>query len=204
MTAPYATQDAAIPSAAPATWRSPGTWLLIAANLVPLVGVLFFGWEMSQLFLLYWFESAIVGACNVLKLLLIGGAKAVPLCVFFTLHYGGFMAGHFVFLSLFFLGGNVASLSTLPSLLVRLWPAILALAISHGFAFWDNFLRSGEYRRRPLGRQMGEPYTRIMVMQATIIFGGFLAEAFGTPVAALALLVALKTGMDLRAHLKRG
>jgi hypothetical protein len=199
MNLPYATQDSLTSVTAPATWRSPSTWFLIAANLVPLAGVLFFGWEMGQLFLLYWFESAIVGGYNVLKMLLIGGVKAVPLCLFFTVHYGGFMAGHLLFLSLFFLGGD---LSTLPGLLIRLWPAILALVLSHGFAFWDNFLRQGEYRDRSLIAQMAEPYARIVVMQVTIIIGGFLIEALGTPVAALVLLIALKIAADLRGHLR--
>jgi hypothetical protein len=207
MNLPYAMQEFMTPAAAPATWRSASTWLLIAANLVPLCGVLFFGWEMSELFLLYWCESAIVGAYNVLKMLLIGGIKAWPLCVFFTIHYGGFMAGHLVFLSIFFLGGtHDGSLSGLPSVLAgivgRLWSALLALVISHGFAFWDGFVRQGDYRRRSLNQQMGEPYGRIMVMQVTIILGGFLAQELGSPLAALVLLIALKIGADLRAHFK--
>jgi hypothetical protein len=206
MNAPYASRDPQS-AVAPASWHSFSTWLLITANLVPLAGVLWFGWEMSELFLLYWLESAIVGGYNVLKLLLIGGAKAVPLCVFFTIHYGGFMAGHLLFLSFFFLGSpDDFSFSRLPSLLVgivvRLWPAVLALVVSHGFAFWDDFLRQGSYRNRTLGTQMAEPYGRIMVMQVTIIFGGFLVEALGTPLAALVLLIVLKIGADLRAHLK--
>jgi hypothetical protein len=47
---------------------------------------------------------------------------------------------------------------------------------------------------------MMAPYRRIIVMHLTIIFGGWLVLLLETPAPALALLVALKTVVDLRAH----
>ena len=35
--------------------------LLIVANLVPLVGVLCFGWDLTTLVALYWAENGVVG-----------------------------------------------------------------------------------------------------------------------------------------------
>ena len=43
---------------------------------------------------------------------------------------------------------------------------------------------------------------RIVVMQLTIIGGGFLALALGSPAWALALLVVLKTAADAASHLR--
>lgn len=48
--------------------------LLIVANLVPLVGVLFFGWSLLTILVLYWVENGIVGLWNIPKILLAQGA----------------------------------------------------------------------------------------------------------------------------------
>jgi len=37
------------------------TGSLILSNLVPLFGVLFFGWSISTILILYWSENAIIG-----------------------------------------------------------------------------------------------------------------------------------------------
>ncbi len=43
--------------------------MLVAANLVPLVGVLAWGWQVFEVVVLYWFENVVIGAINVLKML---------------------------------------------------------------------------------------------------------------------------------------
>jgi hypothetical protein len=49
---------------------------------------------------------------------------------------------------------------------------------------------------------MGQPYARVVVLHLTIIGGGFLVMALGAPVLGLLLLVVLKIGVDLAAHLR--
>lgn len=44
-------------------------WALIAANCVPLFGVLFFGWDTFSIVVVYWTENVVIGAINVLKML---------------------------------------------------------------------------------------------------------------------------------------
>ena len=48
--------------------------LLILANLIPLVGVVLFGWSLWTILVLYWVENGIVGFWNVPKLLLAQGS----------------------------------------------------------------------------------------------------------------------------------
>jgi hypothetical protein len=48
---------------------------------------------------------------------------------------------------------------------------------------------------------MAQPYGRIIVLHLTTLLGGFAASAAGQPLYALVVLVFLKTGLDLRAHL---
>ena len=83
-----------------------------------------------------------------------------------------------------------------------LWPALLALFLSHGYSFMVNFIGRGEYRNRTLNKQMSEPYTRIILMHLVIIFGGALSAAVGEATPTLVLLIAAKIAVDLRAHLK--
>ncbi len=87
--------------------------LLIAFNLVPLAGVLFWGWNAYSLLVLYWVENGIVGAFNVPKILLARGAVTAPgttvginvpgaasralIVPFFLVHYGMFWVVHGIF-----------------------------------------------------------------------------------------------------------
>ena len=48
--------------------------LLLLANLIPLVGVLFFGWSLLTILVLYWLENGIVGFWNVPKIILAKGS----------------------------------------------------------------------------------------------------------------------------------
>ncbi len=78
--------------------------------------------------------------------------------------------------------------------------AAAALFLSHGVSFFVNFLGKEEYLTVSPDRQMTEPYSRVVVVHVTILAGGFLADSLGAPLAALILLVLLKTVMDLLAH----
>jgi len=48
---------------------------LLAANAVPLIGVLLLGWSMQGLLVVYWLESGVIGALNVPKILHAHGAE---------------------------------------------------------------------------------------------------------------------------------
>jgi hypothetical protein len=92
---------------------------LILANAIPIVGVLFFGWSLMTILVLYWIENGIVGLWNIPRMLLARGPDPVPqgvptavlsggcqrliLIPFFIVHYGIFWLGHGFLL--FFLAG---------------------------------------------------------------------------------------------------
>jgi hypothetical protein len=181
---------------------------LVAANLVPLAGALFLGWDLAAIMLLYWAESAIIGVFNLAKMIAVGGWGAVGIGVFFCVHFGGFMAGHFIFISALFLQAAPDtemvsnSAAGIMQMFLPLWPALLALCLSHGYSFVVNFLGRGEYKNKKLNKQMSEPYGRIILMHLVIIFGGALSMAMGQATPALVLLIAAKIAVDVRAHLK--
>lgn len=79
--------------------------------------------------------------------------------------------------------------------------AVLALGISHGLSYSFNYLGRGEYRRTSPAGQMFAPYGRLVVLHITIIVGGMAIAFTGAPAVALAILVVLKTLMDIGFHL---
>jgi hypothetical protein len=79
---------------------------LILVNLVPLAGVLWFGWRMFDVLMLFWMESIVIGVVNLLRMAVrlfgAGELKGVVLIPFFTVHYFGFCAAHGLMLVLVF------------------------------------------------------------------------------------------------------
>ena len=190
------------------SWTSGSGVALMIANLIPLAGVLLLGWDLGEVITLFWAENAVIGLYTLLKLVVVARWGALLFGPFFLGHYGGFMAAHFLFIYQLFVRGieqsapEVHAFTALADLFLPLWPALLALVVSHGISFYANFLKHKEYLGRTAAEQMGEPYKRIVVLHVTIIFGGWVILLLGSPLPALVLLVALKTGVDLAAHRK--
>jgi hypothetical protein len=181
---------------------------LVGANIVPLAGVLFLGWDLGTVMLLFWAENAVIGFYNLLKLAVVAKWGFLFVGPFFLGHYGGFMAGHFMFVYYLFVRGlnNAASELSATSELLQLahavWPALAMLLISHGISFRMNFVGKREFEGRTVNEQMSEPYKRIMILHVTIIFGGWIVMLLGNAVGALLFLVIIKTIVDLAAHRK--
>jgi hypothetical protein len=187
---------------------------LVAANLVPLVGAVFFGWDVFPVVFVFWAENVILGAFNVLKMITAsvrGGADLGArffLVPFFCFHYGMFCLVHGIFVVALFGRGLIEAHGPPgPGLFLDalsrqgLWWAVVGLAVSHGVSFVANYLLGGERDRVTLDRLMIQPYGRIVVLHLAILGGGFLIMALGSPWYGLALLVLLKIGLDVRAHL---
>lgn len=183
------------------------TIALLLANLVPLAGAAFGGWSAYELLLLYWAENVVIGLFQILRIgsvaLLRGQLGQAGLIPFFALHYGLFAFVHGMVVTGSFAPPGAEGLG--PAIALLLSPsgqllALLALAASHGFSFVVNFLGAAEWREAEMPALMKQPYARVVVLQLAILGGGAAAMALGEPLAALILLVALKTAVDLAAH----
>lgn len=196
---------------------------LIVANLVPLVGVLFYDWRLLDVMMVYWLENGVIGTFNLARMVTAGRAPAAAVFFgpFFTVHYGMFWLVHGVFVvTLFGPGGFVGSAPGVPdAALVSgsaavlhlpitgavplssgvLW-AVASVALSHGASFVQNWFLGGERRRTSPADLMRRPYARVLVLHVTLLAGGFAVTALGRPVLALVLMVLLKIAMDVRAH----
>jgi hypothetical protein len=194
--------------ASPVTLTSASTLALIIANLFPVAGTIFLGWNLSDVMVLYWAESAVIGFFNVCKIVVIGRWMALLAGPFFIGHFGGFMAIHFLFIYTIFvkdlqgMGASGGDLADVAQLFVNLWPALALLFISHAYSFFTNFFGRGEYRRRTVKDQMSEPYSRIVFMQLVLIFGGGLSLVLGQTGPVLIAVIGLKIYFDVKAHIK--
>lgn len=198
---------------APSDEKPVSAWVLVAANLLPLYGVLFWSWEVFPLLALFWMENVLIGVLNAARMLLIDPADAalwaakLLMVPFFCVHYGMFTAVHGVFVFSMFGKYGTQGLEVLaPAARAaadwNLWLPLGALAASHLFSFFWNFLARGEYLRGGLQAQMMKPYGRVVVLHLAILIGGAAAMALGSPLWALLVLLAVKIAVDLRAHLK--
>jgi hypothetical protein len=196
------------PEEAPPSVTSPSGIALIAANLAPLGGVLFLGWDLTSIVVLFWAESAVIGFYTVAKMAIVGRLAAIVAAPFFVGHFGGFMSGHFLLIYALFVRGASATgpppgvREAMLQIFDPLWTPLAGLFISHGISFFDNFLGRREYERARMKDLMTAPYSRIVIMQLALIFGGWIVLLLGDPVPALALLVLLKTAIDFSAHRK--
>jgi len=184
--------------------------ILIISNIIPLAGVLFFHWELIDILLLYWLESAIIGFFNIFRLVMVEARTSMLMVPFFTMHYGIFMFGHFFFIVLinylpnpqasvpFEIVMNDLRLFVLP----RLYLPFLAIFFSHGYSFITNFIGNKEYRLSKTSDLMSAPYKRVIIMQFALIAGSFSFVAFNRPAYTLLILIVLKIIIDLTTHLK--
>ncbi|MGD8342398.1 MAG: DUF6498-containing protein [Desulfobacterales bacterium] len=203
---------------------------LMVANLVPLIGVVFLGWDAAAIVLLYWLENLIIGFFNIFRMLLVKVEsrsrqfQKLFMIPFFCVHFGGFCAVHGVFLLVFFKIGSpddamadsgawlgpLIFLQLLYGVVMQLWhsrppglewPAV-GLFVSHGISFIKNFINGQQYLSLKMKDIMMRPYKRIILMHVAIIIGGVLIMKLGSPLALLCVLILLKIGLDIWLHVK--
>lgn len=185
--------------------------VLVCANALPVIGVFFLGWSVFPILVLYWFENVVIGVMNVLRMATAQPASgiswfaklfAIP---FFCVHYGMFTFVHGMFVFALFGPHGTKAMATIANFrdVVReyglVW-AVVVITTSHVVSFIWNYLRGGEFRNASINVLMSQPYARVMVMHFVVLGGGFLIAALHEPRWAVALLVVLKTAIDLKSH----
>lgn len=137
--------------------------LLVLVNLIPLVGVLFFDWQVIELMVLFWAENVVIGVLYIARLVVLYRTRQqgslLFSIVFFTFHFGAFCLGHLVFILSLFHPGDPSGFSVLVLLL-----PLAALLVSHLMSFQLNFIGQGEYRRVDEQSLMIGPYKRVVVL----------------------------------------
>lgn len=209
--------------------QKPSVLILIIVNIIPLIGVLFFGWNVFAILLLYWFESAIIGFFNIIKMSIVvrrtlmddvninfgtgvqelgklNKIMSVISIPFFILHFGIFMIVHLIFILLFFSMNSSAHMdffqafAAIPSILGTAIIGAFFLFLSHLYSFIFTYMRKNEYVNERLFDLSLGPYSRVIIMQAVLFGSGFAATGLGAPSILIALMVILKIIFDIESH----
>ncbi len=204
----------------------PSTLILIAANAVPIAGILFWHWDAFLLLLLYWMETAILGFWTMVAVAIspekamgpLGKGKSrIGMIAFLLLHAGIFMGVHFMILWDLFAGGwasrihGIVDFFRLIVIGQDLWLPLLVLFLVRGLVVLATILEpkwlpgwspqpapavSDSETAFPISGPLFGFYARIIVMQLALIFGGVIAVLAGAG-ASLIVLVIIKTAIDL-------
>lgn len=178
--------------------------VLVLANLLPLVLVSAGAWDLVDVVYFYWSETLVVGFYNLLRIVTVPHVPfraRFALGLFFSAHYGGFCFIAMLFLAEIFGFPGVRPGPPVPgSGFSGFWWPLLPLLVSHGYSFVVHYVLGGERFDTNEGVLMFRPYGRIFAMQIWIALGGYLIKDMNAPMAALLVLVLLKTVTDAGTH----
>jgi hypothetical protein len=181
---------------------------IVAANLVPLFGVLLLGWQVFALFVMFWLESVVIMVIGALKLLMVRPknrwewllrpfqipSMLVPVMMVIT--YGVAIFLMFDRPAVDRIWNSPERLQTFVETIAGfgvLLPLAVVAAI-HVFVFLWSFVLGGEWRS---GKTPDAGISRLIVAHMTIILGGAAILALGSPAAGLVVLIILKTAMEV-------
>lgn len=190
---------------------------LIIANLIPVYGVLFEGWNAAQIFLVFCLETVIIGLFNVLKMacvtlfvkskdiwstkgrvMVAGGFFFI---IFFIVHYGFFVL---VQTHIFFGVSGIIKDNSLFGAYKYIPQALgdegrlllLIFIVYYTLHTLYSFFLSGEYKTISLGKLMLQPYGRIFIQQLVVIVGSMFL-GLGLNFIFILILVVVKMGFEL-------
>lgn len=183
-----------------------GFMLLIVLNLVPLIGVLSWGWQSFDLIFLYWMENLVIGAFTAARMVIrpyshpLDYAFPFFLAPFFCFHYGMFCWGHGTFVVSLFGPEGANGFDLVPATLEVLRSPYMLAALGALTLIqagdWVRDIRARGFGADNVKDLMVKPYRRIVVLHITIIAAGFALAALDEPTAGLLVLVLVKTASD--------
>lgn len=199
----------------------PSLAALILANIIPVVGVLFLGWSVFDLMLLFWAENLVIGVLHVVRMYVVYHKNGPPPVDadprtgigFFSLQYFFFAMIHGIAILAIFsghdyadgpfqIGAHVHNLYEPILIGGPLFLAWFSVAVSHLFSFFYNFIGHQEWRYDDPATLYIQPYRRIFILHLTVFFGALIAKVSDEHMIILILLVVLKIAMDAHAHIK--
>lgn len=169
---------------------------ILAVNLIPLAGVLWFGWSVFEVIFLYWFENVAIGVTHFLKMRLAAQTNPTPegksTANFFAMHYGIFTFVHGIFVIALF-GVAMNGLSNYAG---GLEGPVAALIFWQFASLALDYLVTEKFKGQKADDLLFQPYPRMLALHVTIIAAGWLISEFGAPIWTLVILVVLKTAGD--------
>ena len=190
-------------------------------NLIPLIGVLLFGWDLPSIMVIYWIEAGVIGLINVLKIHRSMGLGREPerdhglvehpitraptagswlLAGVWLLAYGLFWSILGLFVVQIANGGFYEGSSRTgwsgASTSVIVWGTLSLVGGQVGLYVLD-YVVGRRYLTVTSLELLRDPFVRIFVILATIAVGGVGIALVGSPVGFLIAMVIAKTGVEI-------
>jgi Family of unknown function (DUF6498) len=195
----------------------PSDYLIILMNLIPLAGVWLLGWDPAQMFIIYCFESIIIGMFTILKMALlpfIGPQDywetqkknryllTLGFILFFILHYGIFVTVQLViFTSTSEISDtlNPFKVFSKSSQILDGYTRIMFIVFIGVYALQTSieYIFKKGYKDAHIAMLMIAPYMRIFVQQFVVILGGVFLSA-GAGKLFMLFFVAVKLFFEVR------
>lgn len=178
---------------------------IIIANLIALLGMVFFDWSMLQTILIYWAESVIFVFYNNCKIIFsrLKPSIKITALIFTTISYVIFLTIHYIFLNVIF---NNKIIAFNPNLFFPILIPIIFIFISHGISFIKNYIGRGEYTKLTTYDNVSEINSsilkRIVTEHSCLMVGGAAVLYINQPTIGIVLLIVIKTIIDIDFHLK--
>lgn len=167
----------------------------LAVNAIPAYGVFVLGWSVGVLLILFWFENMLGVALAALRLRL----RAEKASEYLSSAMPGALAHGVFALALPFAFGQESPDNAalwLPRLdELRIGAALIALAMLLDLLL--VLLGASGRSAEAAQAQADARYSRVIVLHLVIIFGAVAAAQFDSPYGMLAVMVALKTAVDV-------
>lgn len=177
---------------------------LISSNLLLLIGIIYWQWEIFDVLIIYWLESFTIVIFNALKIHKcnrIRKEKTAP--GYFAYFYIYLMAAlvWLIFICVFFGPWNFI-ISDQPggSFNVNIIFMIVFLILSHGISYKNNFIDKKEFKILSIEELFYAPIYRFVVIQVVVFFAGYYFMKTGSMMLSAIIIVLLKTFLDLFAH----
>ena len=184
------------------TYTRPAILALIIANLVPLLGVFAYGWNLYTLVMVYWSENILIGVFTLVKMAFVKkvgpvGKTKLYKTLLFCAVYGTFVVIHGSILSqLVFRSADRAFNFGIVFVL-----CILAFLLSHAVSMTTNFLMKRENEKISAFDLMFLPFVRVAPMHLVLLLAAIVVLAMVEgPGWRLSLFVLLKVFLDLASH----
>jgi hypothetical protein len=194
----------------------------LVIDLLPIYGVIAWGWNAVPLVMLYWMENVVAGVMTIPRLVISGASyggfgmlAGLGLSLFFTFHYGLFCLVHGTFLVAFASISNPESLSTAPfadvfgifqfglnSGLHVDWMIYIIAAFQVLVFLWE-FIIKGEWKNTNPMAEMFAPYSRIIVLHIGIFVGAAALFLLGQPMVGVLALILFRAAYGIVSNSKR-
>jgi hypothetical protein len=194
---------------------TPSVVVLLFTNFLPILGVIYFQWDLYSIMLLFWLETLIIAVLSLFKMLLCSPKdvwlwlKKPFIIIYLGIQYVFLIISCGLAISYLF-GGDFYEIVNAPSLDLlsryiqkyQLFGALVGLGVSRCFSLAVNYIGKGEYKQSTIRSLMYQPFGQIVVIEIVIIITGLIIKIAGAPLIGLILLIVIKIYLDMMSHLK--